>query len=260
MPQAARVNYVAMDHKTIESACSLYCDLRKHLPNTAKQEVERILKNWPIDPRNATAEQAWPVIWTKPLFANTRVAIGQRWINELTEHMPNAWRTWGLPNEFRITRNIGSFAIEGAQAHVVRQASRVPIHRLYAVQGAAELFRKLAKNSPEAPVQSFWADSLEETDFNRFNEFGWGWGPITILHMLTDFGVACKPDIHVIRSLRYLGIWKGKVDQATAKEALAVNKAIRAMVMHISQNVTPSDLRRIDIELMHLSKNSVIRA
>ena len=77
--------------------------------------------------------------------------------------------------------------------------------------------------------------------------------------MLADFGVAGKPDIHVMRSLRHLGIWSGSTDQVNLKTALAVNQALRQIVLHTGEQ-TPVRLRRLDIELMALSRFKVIPA
>ncbi len=75
--------------------------------------------------------------------------------------------------------------------------------------------------------------------------------------MLTDSGVAGKPDIWVMRSLRHLGIWSSVRDLITTEEALAINRAIRKIVLQAG-DLSPARLRRIDIELMVLSRHGVI--
>jgi ABC-type enterochelin transport system ATPase subunit len=60
----------------------------------------------------------------------------------------------------------------------------------------------------------------------------------------------------VTRSLRQFGIWPSSRDQPTDEEALAVNHAIRQMVLKTGE-LTPARLRRIDIELMALSRYGV---
>lgn len=76
---------------------------------------------------------------------------------------------------------------------------------------------------------------------------------------VADFGVACKPDLHVMRSLRHLGIWSSTSDQVTTAKALAVNRAIRKMVLRTGK-MTPARMRRVDIELVSLSRRGVIAA
>ena len=253
---------VNLDDATIARASERYLALRDRLPRIAVAEVDEVLATLPIDPRSATAGQAWRVIFDKPLFANTKVATGWRWINELRPLMDDAWMVWGVdPAQFQIVRtgrgrDEGSFDVTGVQAQRVRAATRTSVHRLYAIQNAATLLRGFAAQS-ETPVTRFWTDPLENLVPDLVRGFGWGWGATTVLHMLADFGVAAKPDIWVMRSLRHLGIWSSTRDQVTIDEALAVNRAIRKMV-HQTGEITPARMRRVDIELMSLSRHGVI--
>ena len=97
----------------------------------------------------------------------------------------------------------------------------------------------LDETSPQRPINAYGASKRAIED------------------MLTDFGVAGKPDIHVMRSLRHLGIWPDPKDQITTEEALAINRAIRKMVLRTGE-MTPARMRRVDIELMSLSRHGVI--
>lgn len=259
MPATTPVN---LDDSTLARASERYLALRDRLPRIAVAEVDEVLATLPIDPRSATAGQAWRVIWDKPLFANTKVAAGWRWINELTPFMDNAWMVWGKdPVQFKIVRtgrgrDAESFNVTGLEAQRVRGATRTSVHRLYAIQNAATLLRRMTAQS-ETPVARFWTEPLDSLVPDLVRGFGWGWGATTVLHMLADFGVACKPDLHVMRSLRHLGIWSTPRDQVTTEEALAVNRAIRKMVL-LTGEMTPARMRRVDIELMSLSRHGVI--
>ena len=255
-------NTVISDDATIAGACERFLKLRERLPQNAVAEIDDVLERLPIDPRSATAGQAWRAMWDKPLYANTRVATGRRWVEDLAPHMDKAWEFWGAdPEQFLITRigrgrDAGSFDLVGAKAKEVRAATGTSVHRLYAIQNAAGLLRGLAAQS-DKPVLRFWTEPLDTLVPDLRRKLGWGWGPITVLHMLTDFGVAGKPDLHVMRSLRQFGIWSSSRDQPTDAEALAVNHAIRKMVLKTGE-LTPARLRRIDIELMALSRYGVI--
>jgi hypothetical protein len=253
---------VISDDATIARACERFLNLRNELPQNAVAEINDVLEHLPIDPRSATPSQAWRAMWDKPLYANTKVATGKRWVAELEPFMDNAWETWGVdPEQLVITRtgsgrDAGSFDIVGEQAQKVRSATGTSVHRLYAIQNAAGLLRGLAAQS-DTPVMKFWTEPLDTLVLDLRRKLGWGWGPITVLHMLTDFGVACKPDLHVMRSLRQLGIWLSPRDQPTDAEAKVVNDAIRQMVLKTGE-LTPKRLRRIDIELMALSRYGII--
>lgn len=253
---------VHSDEATITRACERFLDLREHLPQNAVAEINDVLEDLPIDPRSATATQAWRAMWDKPLYANTKVATGRRWVAELMPFMDCAWETWGAdPEQFLLTRtgrgrDAGSFSILGEQALKVRSATGTSVHRLYAIQNAAGLLRGLAAEF-DMPVMKFWTEPLDTLIPDLRRKLGWGWGPVTVLHMLTDFGVACKPDIWVTRSLRQLGIWSSPRDQPTEAEAIAVNNVIRKMVAQTG-DLTPERLRRTDIELMVLSRHGLI--
>jgi hypothetical protein len=256
------VTHVNLDDATIARASEQFLALRKRLPQKAVAEVDAVLKTLPIDPRTATAGEAWRAIWDKPLFANTQVPTGWRWVNELSPFMPDAWMVWGAdPTEFKIVRigrgrDEGSFEVMGLEAARVRDASQTAVYRLYTIQNAAALFRGMAKRS-ETPVAQFWMDPLDNLVPDLVRQMGWGWGATTVLHMLTDFGVACKTDIWVMRSLRHLGIWTSDRDQVTTAEAIVVIRAIRKMVL-LTGELTPARMRRFDIELMCLSRFGVI--
>lgn len=262
MPITNLPGTIICDDTTIARACERFLDLRQRLPQIAVDEIDAVLAHLPVDPRTATVEQAWRVMWDKPLFANTKVATGWRWINELMPLMDNAWAVWGAdPEQFMITRigrgrDADSFHVEGAQVKEVRAASGTSVHRLYAIQNSAKLLRGLAAQS-ETPVMQFWTEPLDTLVPDLRRKLGWGWGPITVMHMLTDFGVAGKPDLHVMRSLRQFGIWSSPSDQPSEAEAKAVNYVIRQMVLKTGE-LTPARLRRIDIELMALSRYGVI--
>ena len=255
---------INLDDATIARASDHYLALRERLPRIAVAEVDAVLATLPVDPRSATADQAWRVIWDTPLFANTKVATGWRWINELMPFMEGAWMVWGGdPAQFRIIRtgrgrDAGSFDVMGMEAQRVRGATRTSVHRLFAIQNAATLLCGMAAQSNK-PVARFWDEPLDNLVPDLMGRIGWGWGATTVLHMLADFGVAAKPDIWVMRSLRHLGIWSSNSDQVNAPEALAVNRAIRKMVL-MTGEMTPARMRRLDIELMSLSRHGVIPA
>ena len=63
---------------TIARAGGRSLALRGRLPQNAVVEIDDVLARLPIDPRSATAAQAWRAMWDKPLYANTKVATGRR--------------------------------------------------------------------------------------------------------------------------------------------------------------------------------------
>jgi len=51
------------------------------------------------DVRVANVDDCWRQIWTKPLYANNRVPVGESYEGILTPLMQGAWRTIGLDKE-----------------------------------------------------------------------------------------------------------------------------------------------------------------
>lgn len=157
---------VASDAITIARACERFVALREHLPQVAVAETDEVLARLPIDPRNATAGEAWRAMWDKSLYSGVWVATGRRWVQELVPFMENAWMVWGAePERFLITRtghgrDAGSFDIAGSQAQQLRAASGTPVHRLFALQNAATLLHGLAAQS-DTPVLRFWTEPLD---------------------------------------------------------------------------------------------------
>ena len=43
-----------------------------------------------VDPRTATTDDIWRIIWDKPLFANARVNVAKRWVANIEQDMQGA--------------------------------------------------------------------------------------------------------------------------------------------------------------------------
>lgn len=255
----SEISKVSLDAATINSACGQFSEWVKRLPLNAIDEIDEVLSDLPIDPRRATADQAWRVIWDKPLFANTRVDTGSKWVEELSSCMDGAWKNWGTEH-FQISK-IGSgksnhsFQISKNMSEILNTKTSVATFRLFAIQNAAVYLRRLDEQSVY-PVAEFWTKPLDLLVPHLVNVLGWGWGATTVLHMLSDFGVAVKTDLHVMNSLRRLGIWLGSTNNITLNDALLVNATIRKM-LDIMGKVEPKDIRRLDLQLMALSRFKV---
>lgn len=253
---------LSTDPETIRKAYEAFSDLVRRLPAAALRDIDAVLKDWPIDPRTADVDAAWKAIWPKPLYAYARVPAADGWISELNPFMAGAWRTWGtnpasvIINKSETGRAADDFTLTGDRVPELRKASQVSSARLLAIQNAGLALRARSLRS-ETPVKDFWTRPLEELVPALKAELGWGWGGTTIIHMLTDFGVAVKPDRHVMRSLRALGIWNSPADQVSLSQGIAVNRAIRLLALALGE-LTPKNLRRIDIHLMLLSKYGII--
>ena len=226
-----------------------------------------------VDSRTADAETIWSVIWDKPLYANTRDCTAKSWIEKITPYVENdLWKQWGLSEKNGIfiekiekgTSN-DSFSLITPLAKEVRQETNISLNRLFIIQNAAIFLRKRSELNQETP----FSDLSGEQDFNELlisleKEFGAGWGYITTCHFLTDLGLACKPDLHLTRSVRYLGLLsdgetKGK-KVPERKEIVLINQRVKDLVKEIYGDFTPEKLRYVDSILMKISQKGLLQA
>lgn len=218
------------------------------------------LANEVLDPRTASPAQAWQVLWDKPLYANARVKTAKRWKGVLDQHLAGAWRSIGAGGDLldiaRLERRNGrqEFSAEGRLVPIARDGeTRIALKRLYSIQGAAEALRHWETTSPDAPARGLADVSLETLIPKLINDLGWGWGHTTVLHFLTDLGLAVKPDRHLVRALRELGLFDGpERPVATRAEALEINRVARRLAAGFGDG--PKALRYVDKVLMDSSR------
>ena len=68
--------------------------------------MAEVLADNVIDPSETSIDKVWRSIWEKPLYANTKVEHGNKWIKKLETHMTDSLNTWGYEEELLI-RKIG---------------------------------------------------------------------------------------------------------------------------------------------------------
>lgn len=218
-----------------------------------------------VDPRTAGPDAIWRVLWDKPLFANARVEVAKRWVAEIEQEMVGAWKVLGAdPAVFNIRQvrpgvKRECFEVEGALAREFVLQHRVALHRLYRIQGAAVALRARAVRNAH-PFADIVGRALSETIPALQSEFGPGWGVITVLHALTDMGLAVKPDLHLVNTMRKLKLSNGLADRKVPDfhDALQISKDVRQLLAAIGRSDDPSDLRYIDKVLMDLSHRNVL--
>jgi hypothetical protein len=201
---------------------------------------------WPIVvalceavPDHIDADAVWRYGRNKPCFSNIKVATGQRVARDLALHpdfhsfLPIAGPHWSI-----VMQNAGpswksntNFSLSGRAADFVTSLSRGGLKsyqwRLYAIRELAlalvsgkldhliaELVRSVAAHG-NLPAERLagWT-----TDFGRLA--GRGWGLTTAYHLLTDLGVAPKPDIHLTRSVVRMGLLEPEFRSDLADTAL----------------------------------------
>ena len=243
------------------------------------KEAKRLAEET-LTPESAVEEEVWTKLWDKPLYANVRVETAERWANSIKKAMEKegSWRTWGeRPGEFDIhKRKPGSkrdcFRVRGKAARSFLDRCTldpnnldgeaapctIPLHRLYAIQEAAKF---LCRRSGEQPGRPPFVDlpgavkdrSLSEVVLELRDEFGWGWGTVTVLHALTDMGLAVKPDLHLTNTVQHLGLH--------SRDPLEINEYVRTLLSGLGTGWQPdisNNLRYVDKVLMEISRQGII--
>lgn len=252
------------------------------LAQTKELQAARNLSDVMCDPLTANAEACWYQIWTKPLYANNRVVTGENYQGSLTPFMEGAWRYIGLDNSRYIVSREGkgvkaeAFSKAGSVLEEIKAISDIAARRLLAIQGGANLLRTLvSENGESTPFMPYAvagigeiSKKLPDTLKTMQDLLGFGWAHITVMHMLTDFGLSVKPDLHLVRTARYLDLIEGLPDVAgpnkkvagpNEKQALAIVAMAVSFVQAIyGPDATAQDLRYFDKVLMEASRQKLI--
>jgi hypothetical protein len=248
-----------MTQQPHELFLALHDRLSAHHPD-AIREAETLAATT-VDPQTATADEIWRVLWDKPLYANARVNVAKRWVAEIGAEMQDAWRVLGSdPAVFCIHQvrpgvQRDCFGVQGTVAADFVARHRIALHRLYRIQGAARALRQRAARQT-SPFADLAGQPLAVSIPTLQGEFGPGWGVITVLHALTDMGLAVKPDLHLVNTMRVLKLSTNISDRKVPdfRDAIRINQDVRSLLKAIGRPETPANLRYIDKVLMDLSR------
>lgn len=249
-------------HEAKQRFLAIEHELRCRYPD-AILEAQR-LSNQVKNPMALNIEDIWEILGTKPLYANTRTNIARSYVDKLAPLIANGrWRIWGdnikpfISLAGPANRN-ASFSFT-RHAPVELQCVGISRKRLFAVQGAAQALVDLQTQTKDQ-LAGMVDRKLEVLVPELIEKFGKGWGCITVLHFLTDMGIAVKPDIHLVRSVHTLQLLSGirQRKQPTMSEALAMVEAVKGLVNEVYGEITPKRLRYVDKVLMAASQHHVV--
>lgn len=251
------------DRGVVEKFTALEKELGERHPDARREALD--LADRIADPRTANADAIWAHTWNKPLFANTKVSIAIAAVSRLEPYMSGAWRDWGGEVEnFRISKiskgsGTEAFECSTQQAREIRLKTGIAMHRLFAIQGAAVALRNRASRQ-RAPYADLVDADLRDVVPKVRDEMGPGWGHITVLHFLTDLGLACKPDLHLVRTIHHLGMAMNLRNSGVPNiaDALTINHRVRSLIEAIDGSFSPARLRYVDKTLMDISKLGLI--
>ena len=232
------------------------------------------LANETVDPKIASAQEIWKVLWDKPLYAISGVGGAAKWKDSITRATKGtkadihcAWRTWGnpegLPEVFNIVRREGKsgkgndcFEVSGEEAECFKRCDKkMPAKfRLFAIQGAAKALRSMDKCSSGPPFHDLSKCCLSKMVRCLKDKFKEGWGDTTVLHALADMNLAVKPDRHLKRTMKELGF--------PSEDPIKINEAALKMLDYINDSDFPGapvKLRYLDKVLMDISRLDIIQ-
>lgn len=239
--------------------------LEAQLVHTQPQVIEeaRRIADEVLDPNTASRTEIWTRLWDKPLYANAKVSAAGKWVEQLRPFMEDALLEWGADGGAICIERIGagvaksSFKLSGHASETLLADTSVARHRLFRIQGAATGLRTFPE---EAPFKRYASLPLEEAVNELREAFGEGWGAITVLHALTDVGLAVKPDLHLVRTCRAVGLLDGKTvaDVPNLKQSLEVNDLVRSLCKAKFGVVTARNIRYLDLLLMQISMQGLL--
>jgi len=255
----------------IREAAEQFSELKQELyaKHPEAQHEATALSNSIVDPAKADAETVWSVLWPKPLYSGKQVEVSESWYEQLKPNMAGVWRQMHYdhgPYEIRKStapcrtgkRNAPSFVPVGPEITALKLRVTAPPQSYYAMVGAAMALNVVAKTS-NRPFAHLPTEITVDTIKSLQAEFGYGWGHITVMHFLTDMGVCCKPDRHLLNTMKALGLYsKDPQKTPTLLQALEVYRLVKEILIQIEGSITPRGLRELDKNLMDISVYELI--
>lgn len=225
-----------MDDATVSAARSRVVAWRDMLRGTPSLAEAERLRDTVLSPTTASVEEVWRALWDKPLYAYTKVDVAERGIAALEPWMPGAWKHIGRDPAVLCVSYKGRrgkkevYVAEGRLLTKARTNPLIGLHRLYRIQSGAAVLRDWARRYGETPARHLAGEPLRILVPQLKSELGRGWGHITVLHLLTDLGLAVKPDLHLARAVRELGLCDPKVGRVPSlSQAIQINEAVAAL-------------------------------
>lgn len=222
-----------------------------------------------VDCRTASADDVWRAMWDKPLYANRRLAAAERLVKWAEPHMQGVWRSDNRIGPFSVSRkpkhlwadpagkSNESFRDETGAKVDEFQRNGIAYQFTFAIVEAGRYLKaRSAKFDP--PLADFADEELEVLVRDLTKRLGFNWGHITVLHFLTDLGLACKPDIHLVRTMDALGLCTCRGKRPTFKEAIEMNRVLKGFLPLAYSEDGPRNLRHLDKMLMEMSRQQVL--
>lgn len=240
-------------------------------------------------PEELSIETIWECGRFKPCYSNIKVAKGDQIANDLQgvnqfkffdTIASDSWAIKMKSSGPKWRSNSNFILIGDDVRHFISSVARGGISsylwRLYAI-------RNLAIALQDNTIIREMVYDLARADFSRNNFNTWtkkfsenvgrGWGVVTAYHMLTDLGLAVKPDLHLKRSAIQMGLLAPSVESSHPRELdhLINDHSVVSVVMKLASSITPTAcgnqvepncrhaLREVDKVLMEWSREGLAR-
>ena len=195
--------------------------------------------------------QIWQMGKDKPCWSNIQVPTGERIVSDLqrsTDFQSSATiasASWLMVRNPQLGRSSSAFTLEGDSvrafiAGLQPGGLKSYVWRLYAIRELAKGLESNANPKLTALIQelitkqSFTGSEIERWTKNFAKHVGYGWGYITVNHMLTDLGVSIKPDVWVRRSAVRLGLIEGVPSDSAFEHIDALPEKVDFQIINIA--------------------------
>jgi len=273
-----------------EETVRRYNMVRDELKSRCPEQWAAVIALCQALPAQIDANAVWRFGRDKPCYANIKLKIGERVAQDIGLSQDfDDWRTiacddWAISmiERGRSWKSNSNYRIEGrAVKNFVLMLERGGLSsylwRLYCIR---ELALALKRGGVGPCIQTLveCVDAYGELPIERVKQWtkqfgqlaGLGWGHTTAYHMLTDLGVAVKPDIHLTKSLARMGLLAPALLSDASEDELRNENAQHSAAkraMALSKSIIPtahpadsrSAMREVDKVLMEWSRQELAR-
>lgn len=222
-----------------------------------------------IDLLNASKQEIWEQLWDKPFFGNT--------VSKSAEDSIEKFKSVFVPSLFRMELDSADFGIEmksdrkrdkngqfttkysfqltGARLIDVEDKKHFKKPRIYMAVAAGQWLCRF----PETQIERLLYTPLDALVPWLQEELGRGWNHVTVMHFLTDCGICCNPDTHMVDAARYFELIapKNSPDKKLS-DALDLVSKVKALTKSLYGVQTGPRLRYVDKLLMEFGRKELI--
>jgi len=265
----------------LQAAARKLLELKAQLPVSILAKADELADSI-IDCRTASPQEIWETLWDKPLHTNQdgdRALKRTKWFADNVP--PDVWRAENLSGDYFVEqiptaerpmvpdkngtlRPLNwklneSYRTPGEMIKRLQSEGGIAYHLSNAIFSAGRHLRSVAASDGVYPFKYLHDLPLADAVDHLGKVLGDGWGHITTMHFLTDLGLACKPDMHLVRTVDAIGLFPCKAKNVNRSEALEINRRVRELLPLVSNgSATRRDLRHLDKVLMEISNSEIL--